>query len=87
MFLQVVSRFNTSSMVEDIKLGRTKKFIVHKVGDIEESGNYFVLAPERDRPAFEALKTYAENCDDDELKKDIKAWIKEIARKMGWEDE
>lgn len=73
-------------MGDDVKLGRTKKFIVHKVGDFDgDVGNYFVLAPERDRPAFEALKVYANLCDDDELKADIEAWIKQIARKMGWE--
>lgn len=89
MLLQVTRCSNISPMGgDDLKLGRTKKFIVQKVGDFEgEAGNYFVLAPERDRPAFEALKVYASLCEDTELKTDIEAWIKQIARKMGWEDD
>jgi hypothetical protein len=53
--------------------GLYAKYEVRKDGDVVE--DCFVLEPESDPAAREALWTYATETDDEELESDLKAWL------------
>jgi|MudIll2142460700_1097286.scaffolds.fasta_scaffold791945_1 hypothetical protein len=50
--------------------------------NFENTEPYFVLSPERDPAALEALKRYADVCEP-ELSRDIREWIRMIEGKRG----
>lgn len=56
--------------------GLYEKYEVRKDGEIVE--DCFVLEPESDSAAREALITYAERTDDDELAADLREWVVDI---------
>lgn len=49
------------------------KYEVYKDGEVQP--NTFVLKPESDEAAESALRTYAEETDNDELAADLDAWL------------
>ncbi|ELZ20814.1 hypothetical protein C475_19483 [Halosimplex carlsbadense 2-9-1] len=56
--------------------GLYEKYEVYKEG--EEVSNCFVLEPEDDSAAREALIRYAEATEDEELADDIREWVVDI---------
>jgi hypothetical protein len=71
-----------------MKLAPRYKVINLETGRTAESVNfaqpepYFVLSPERDPAALEALKRYADVCEPD-LSRDIREWIRRIEGRRG----
>jgi hypothetical protein len=63
--------------VINLETGRTAESV-----DFGQSEPYFVLSPERDPAALEALKRYAEVCEP-ELAKGIRDWIGMIEGRSG----
>lgn len=63
--------------VINLETGRTAESVNFTDGE-----PYFVLSPERDPAALEALKRYAEACEP-ELAQDIKQWIRKIEGRRG----
>jgi len=63
-------------MSDDLDDGLYEKYEVRKGGEPVE--DCFVLEPESDSAAREALITYAEHTDDDELAADLREWVVDI---------
>lgn len=62
--------------------GLEARFNVSKINDPTGKHNdcrYFVLDPEHDRDAYNALMTYAYVTDNDELSADLFAWLRAIS--------
>lgn len=54
------------------------KYNVHKIEDGSIVNNCFVLRPDKDPAAFEALLAYAEHTENDVLREDIHMWCQSI---------
>ena len=60
-------------MSDELDAGLYHKYAVYKDGEIQP--NTFVLKPEDDDAARKALRTYADETDDEELATDLDAWL------------
>lgn len=59
--------------------GLKKKYVVFEVGSLDEVENCFVLKPDKDLCAYEALKTYALRTKNATLASDITKWLSLIS--------
>lgn len=63
--------------------GLIVKYDVRKVDTGELVNNCFVLRPDKDPAAIDALVEYARSTDNVELKRDIVAWLKQVTGREG----
>lgn len=65
------------------ELGLYEKFEVYRGGELVD--DCFVLRPEVDPAAYEALKTYADETDNETLGADLREWIDMIPVRADFE--
>jgi len=60
--------------------GLYNKYIVLHLDGTPTQGHYFILKPETDKAAVEALKSYAHATQNEQLAEDLWQWIKELEK-------
>ena len=68
----------------DAYKGLKAKYLVFKADTGESVGNCFVLRPDKDPAAVEALRVYASATDKETLAKDIYNWVGKGVTVQGW---